>query len=52
MRAESAAANNVRLPDSSRMRDIAEASFGVAVRAESIIGSDDRRQISPTNSYP
>lgn len=52
MRAESAAGASVRLPDTSKMRDIAEASFGVAVQAESIIGSDDRRQISPTTSYP
>lgn len=52
MRAEYAAASNLRLPDTSKMRDIAEASFGVAVQAESIIGSDDRRQISPTTSYP
>lgn len=51
MKAESAAAS-LRLPDTSKMRDIAEASFGVAVQAESIIGSDDRRQISPTTSYP
>ena len=52
MRAESAVASNLRLPDTSKLRDIAEASFGVAVLAESIIGSDDRRQISPTTSYP
>lgn len=51
MQAESAAAS-VRLPDTSKMRDIAEASFGIAVQAESIIGVDDRRQISPTTSYP
>ncbi len=52
LRAESAAGVGMRLPDTSKMRDIAEASFGVAVQAESIIGSDDRRQISPTTSYP
>lgn len=51
MKPESAAAS-LRLPDTSKLRDIAEASFGVAVQAESIIGSDDRRQISPTTSYP
>jgi len=52
MKAESAAAAAVRLPDTSKMRDIAEASFGVAVEAEAIIGTDKRRQISPTTSYP
>jgi len=52
MQAESAAAAAVRLPDTSKMRDIAEASFGLAVEAESIIGADNRRQISPTTSYP
>jgi glutamyl endopeptidase len=52
LRAESAVGAGLRLPDTSKMRDIAEASFGVAVQAESIIGSDDRRQISPTTAYP
>ena len=50
--AESAVASNLRLPDTSKLRDIAEASFGESVQAESIIGTDDRRQISPTTSYP
>lgn len=52
LRAESASAASLRLPDTSKMRDIAEASFGVSIEAESIIGIDDRRQISPTTSFP
>jgi V8-like Glu-specific endopeptidase len=48
--AESAEALQVKLPDMSKLHDIAEASFGVA--AESVIGVDSRRRISPCTSYP
>ena len=49
---EAAAAAAVTLPDTSKLRNIAEASFGVPAQTESIIGVDNRVRINPTTSFP
>jgi V8-like Glu-specific endopeptidase len=52
VRPEGMAAMAVKLPDTSKLRDIGEASFGAPTMAESIIGVDNRVQINPTTSFP
>jgi glutamyl endopeptidase len=57
MAAESAAgaarAMDTRAPDTSKLRDIGEASFGArTVTIETVHGVDNRRRISPASAYP
>jgi len=42
----------VTAPNTSRLRDIAEASFGQPAQLETVHGADDRVKITTTSSYP